>query len=233
MIELFANGIHQSAASFEIGDSALTLEKAYNNNLSFTYSSGRFFAEAGAYINYFHHYIYLKPDLAEIQQVTGAYPEFTYTQVNALFEGLDLSLTYHITNHLSLISKSSLVRAHNLTIHNWLVFVPSDRTDNSIRYTWDSIGHVRNVHIGIGNLAVARQTRVPPNSDYTAPPPGYDLWAADIGCSLPLGKHEIDVNLSVNNLTNIAYRDYLNRFRYYVDDLGRNVLLRVTVPFGK
>ena len=39
VIELFANGIHQSAASFEIGDSSLTLEKAYNNNLSFIYGS--------------------------------------------------------------------------------------------------------------------------------------------------------------------------------------------------
>ena len=233
VIELYANGIHQSAASFEIGDSSLTLEKAYNNNLAFTFSNSKLFVEFGTYVNYFHHYIYLKPDLTTITQVTGTYPVFNYTQVNALFEGLDLSLTYHITNHLSLISKSSLVRARNLTIHDWLVFVPSDRTDNSIRYTWDSIGHVRNVHIGIGNLAVARQTRVPPNSDYTAPPPGYDLWTADIGCSLPLGKHEMDINLSVANLTNVAYRDYLNRFRYYVDDLGRNVLLRVTVPFGK
>lgn len=230
VIELFANGIHQSAASFEIGDSTLTLEKAYNNNLSFTFHNPRFFVEAGAYVNYFHHYIYLKPDLTTITQATGSYPEFTYTQVNALFEGLDLSLTWKITDHLSFISKSSVVRARNLTIHDWLVFVPADRTDNSLRYTWDSIGHVRNFHLGIGNLAVARQTRVPPNSDYTPPPAGYDLWSADAGVSLPLGKKYIDINLSVTNLTNVAYRDYLNRFRYYINDLGRNVLLRVTVP---
>jgi len=231
VIELFADGIHQSAASWEIGDSSLTLEKAYNNNLSFNFNSSHLAVEVGAYINYFHHYIYLKPDLSYAQTATGAYPEFTYTQVNALFQGLDLSLTYKITDHLSFISKSSLVRARNLTIHNWLVFVPADRTDNSIRYTWDSVGHVRHFYIGIGNLGVAKQTRVPPNSDYTAPPAGYDLWAADAGCSLPLGKKYIDINLSVTNLTNVAYRDYLNRFRYYVDDLGRNVLLRVTVPF--
>jgi len=187
----------------------------------------------GGYINYFHHYIYLKPDLTYAQTSTGAYPEFTYTQVDALFQGVDLSITYHITHHLSFISTSSLVRAYNTTISNWLFFIPADRTDNSIRYTWDSIGRVRNFHLGVGNLAVARQTRVPPNSDYVSPPAGYDLWAADAGCSLPLGKKYIDINLSVTNLTNVAYRDYLNRFRYYVNDLGRNVLLRVTVPFGK
>lgn len=233
VIELFANGIHQSAASWEIGDSSLTLEKAYNNNLSFTFNSPRFVAEAGAYINYFHHYIYLKPDLSPVQTATGDFPAYTYTQVNALFQGLDLSLTWNITDHLSLISKSSVVRARNLTIHDWLVFVPADRSDNSIRYHWDSIGHIRNFHIGISNLGVAKQTRVPPNSDYVAPPAGYDLWGAEAGCSLPFFGKYIDLNIAVANLTNVAYRDYLNRFRYYMDDLGRNVVLRVVVPFGK
>ncbi|HUB60474.1 MAG TPA: TonB-dependent receptor plug domain-containing protein [Puia sp.] len=231
VIELFADGIHQSAASWEFGDSSLTLEKAYNNNLGFTYSTSKFVAEIGSYVNYFHHYIYLKPDLSVVQTATGAYPAFSYTQVNALFEGADLSVTYNFAPHFSLISKSSLVRAHNLTIHNWLVFIPADRTDNSIRYTWDSIGRVHNVHVGIDNLAVARQSRVPPNSDYVAPPAGYDLWALDAGCSLPFFKKGMDVNLAVTNLTNVSYRDYLNRFRYYMDDLGRNVVLRLRVPF--
>jgi len=231
VIELFADGIHQSAASWEFGDSSLTLEKAYNNNFSFTYSTSKFVAEVGSYVNYFHHYIYLKPDLTVVQTISGAFPAFSYTQVNALFEGVDLNITYNFAPHWSLISKSSLVRAHNLTFHDWLVFIPADRTDNSIRYTWDSIGKVHNFHIGIDNLAVAQQTRVPPNSDYVPPPPGYDLWAVDAGCSLPFFKKGIDLNVAVTNLTNVAYRDYLNRFRYYVDDLGRNVTVRLRVPF--
>ena len=231
VIELFANGIHQSAASFEIGDSSLTLEKAYNNNLSFLYGGKKIAVEAGFYINYFHHYIYLKPDSTPVQTIQGAFPAYTYTQVNALFHGLDLSVTYNITRHFTLISKTSIVRARNLDAHDWLVFIPADRTDNSIRYHWDSTGRFKNFFIGISNLAVARQTRVPPNSDYLPPPAGYDLWAADIGCSIPFFKKHIDVNLTVANLTNVAYRDYLNRFRYYVDDLDRNVSLRLMIPF--
>ncbi len=232
VIELFANGIHQSAASFEIGDSSLTLEKAYNNNLSFIYGSKKISVEAGFYINYFHHYIYLKPDSLPVQTIQGAFPAYSYTQVNALFHGVDLSITYNITNRFTFISKTSIVRARNLDTHDWLVFIPADRFDNSIRYHWDSVGRWKNFFIGISNLAVAKQTRVPPNSDYVAPPAGYDLWGAEIGCSIPFYKTQyIDVNLTVTNLTNVAYRDYLNRFRYYVDDLGRNVSLRIMVPF--
>ena len=231
VIELFANGIHQSAASFELGDSSLTLEKAYNNNLSFQFGGKKLAFEAGFYVNCFHHYIYLKPDSLPVQTIQGAFPAFTYTQVNALFEGMDLTITYNITNHLTLISKTSLVRAHNLTTNEWLVYIPADRYDNSLRYHWDSAGKWKNFFIGIGNLAVSKQFRVPPNSDYVPPPPGYDLWGAEAGCSLPFFKRFIDINLTVTNLTNVSYRDYLNRFRYYVNDLGRNVSLRVMVPF--
>jgi iron complex outermembrane receptor protein len=63
-------------------------------------------------------------------------------------------------------------------------------------------------------------------------PAGYMLWGAEAGCSLPIGHQHIDISLSVTNLTNVAYRDYLNLFRYYVDDLGRNISLRIKIPFG-
>lgn len=231
VIELFANGVHQSEASWEFGDSSLTLEQAYNNNLSFTFNSKKLSIEAGGYVNYFHHYIYAKPDLSYITTLEGSFPAFTYTQVNALFEGMDLSIHYNFAKNLTLISKTSIVRARNLTIHDWLINVPADRFDNSLRYEWPSIGKWKNIFIEGNNLVVAKQSRVPPNSDFAPPPAGYMLWGASAGFSAPLAKHELKISLSVTNLTNVNYRDYLNRFRYYFADLGRNVILRVIVPF--
>ena len=231
VIELFANGVHQSEAAWELGDSSLTLEKAYNNNLSFTFNSKKLIIEAGGYVNYFHHYIYAQPDLKYITTIEGTFPAFTYTQVNALFEGIDLSIDYTVAKNLTLISKTSIVRARNLTIHNWLIDVPADRFDNSLRYEWPSIGKWKNIFIEANNLIVAKQSRVPPNSDFAPPPAGYMLWGASAGFSAPLAKHELKISLSVTNLTNVDYRDYLNRFRYYFADLGRNVVLRVIVPF--
>jgi len=39
------------------------------------------------------------------------------------------------------------------------------------------------------------------------------------------------VDLSVQNLTNQLYKDYLNRFRYYTHDLGRSIQLRINYEF--
>ena len=231
VIELFANGVHQSAAAWEFGDSSLTLEQAYNNNLSFTYNDSHLIIEAGAYVNYFHHYIYAQPDLNYITTIQGTFPAFTYTQVNALFKGADLSINYTFAKNLTFISKTSIVRARNLTIHNWLIGVPADRFDNSLRYEWPAIGKWKHVFFEANNLIVAKQSRVPPNSDFASPPPGYMLWGASAGFSFPLAQRELKVSLAVTNLTNVDYRDYLDRFRYYFADLGRNIVLRLVVPF--
>lgn len=231
VIELFANGVHQSAASWEFGDSSLTLEEAYNNNLSFSFNSKNLLIEAGGYVNYFHHYIYVQPDLSYITTIEGTFPAFTYKQVNALFEGIDLTVNYTFVKNFTLISKTSIVRARNLAIHDWLINVPADRFDNSLRYEWPAVGKWKNIFIEANNLVVAKQSRVPPNSDFASPPPGYMLWGASAGFSAPFAKHELKISLAVTNLTNVDYRDYLNQFRYYFADLGRNVVLRVIVPF--
>ncbi len=230
VIELFANGIHQSAASFEHGDTSLTLEKAYNTSASVKYNTNNFEAEIGVYVNYFNHYIYLKPDSVPVETIQGTFPTYTYTQVNALFKGIDFNFTYSFLKHFSLISKTSIVRARNLTINDWLINIPADRFDNTLKYQLKGWGKIKDFYIGINNLAVPKQTRVPPKSDYVSPPPGYVLWAADAGCSIPWANNYFDVSVSVTNLTNVAYRDYLNRFRYFIDDLGRNISLRIKVP---
>jgi iron complex outermembrane recepter protein len=183
------------------------------------------------YANYFHHYIYAQPDLNFITTIEGSFPAFSYKQVNALFEGLDLSINYVIAKNLSLISKTSIVRARNLAIHDWLIDVPADRFDNRIRYEWPAIGKWEHVFVEASNLSVARQTRVPPNSDFASPPAGYSLWGASAGFSAPFAKHEMKISLSVTNLANADYKDYLDRFRYYFAGPGRDVVLRIILPF--
>jgi iron complex outermembrane receptor protein len=46
------------------------------------------------------------------------------------------------------------------------------------------------------------------------------------------GEQSVRFGVSVNNLFNTRYRDYMNRLRYYSDELGRNIVFRITVPLS-
>ncbi|HVZ95933.1 MAG TPA: TonB-dependent receptor [Chitinophagaceae bacterium] len=248
VLELYADGIHQAAAVWERGDSALNVEKAYNTSIAVRYETRHFNAELGIYANYFGNYIYAKPDSLPAYTAAGQFPSFNYTQIrDALFTGTDFTFDYSFLRHFTLTSKTSLLRARNLNTREWIIDVPPDRYDNSLRYQWDSLGRWKNVYVNLGNIVVDRQTRTPPRimpeegqsltkpeqvyNKLIAAPGGYMLWNAEVGCSIPLHQSNIDISLSVTNLTNTVYRDYLDIFRYYIDGLGRSFILRIKIPF--
>ena len=73
------------------------------------------------------------------------------------------------------------------------------------------------------------QQRFIPNDfiDYLAPPRQYFLTNLNFSTDLYLAKKPITVGASVYNLLNINYRDYMNRFRYFSDETGRNFVVRL------
>lgn len=242
--ELYANGLHQSAVAYERGNPNLQAEQAFNGNLALVYEGKRLSAEIGVYNNLIHNYIYLKPDSVPTIRQRGAFPAYSYEQVRAVFRGLDATLSYKLTERLTLTSKTSLLWAYDRTNQNYLVLVPPNRTDNSLRYNLPTkASRLSGLYVQVSGLAVARQNRVPAVSsevregvpvfrgDFAAPPPGYFLVGAEAGLNLTFGKQPLSVILTGSNLLNTAYRDYLNRFRYFADEPGRNVSIKLKTNF--
>lgn len=231
--ELYSDGVHHGAAAYEQGDSTLVPEKAFNSIASLKYVKGKLSVELGGYINYISNYIYLKPQPEPILTIRGAFPYFKYNQTNAIFKGIDATVAWEIVNHLKLTSKLSYLRVYDIKNEGYLVMIPPNRWDNQLRYEWAHTGKISNTFVSLGNLWVARQKRVPPNSDFLAPPPAYSLWNIQAGGSVHFSdKREMEISLSCQNLLNTAYRDYMDRFRYYADEMGRQVSLRVRFKFG-
>ena len=68
--------------------------------------------------------------------------------------------------------------------------------------------------------------------DVSTPPPAYHLMNLTAGTSFALGDvTKLDLNLKITNLFDTSYRDYLNRLRYYSDDLGRNLLVQLKINY--
>ncbi len=231
--ELLSQGIHQSAVAYEIGNPDLHSERALNFNTSVHYQSERLHAELGLYNNIIDGYIFLKPNLEFIHTVRGSYPTYTYTQVNAIFRGIDFTATCAILDSLSITTKMSLLYAWNKSINDYLQQIPPNRFESSFRYGFRNTGVMRQPYISIAGIYTARQNRVPANSDYLVAPDGYVLINIDFGFTILAGRQVVNINLIANNLLNKAYRDYMDRFRYFADETGRNYTLRVNIPFGK
>lgn len=229
-IELFANGVHQGASRWEVGDPNLKTESAVNNNLSFRYKIPRLDIEAGIYANFFRNYIYILRD-SIVQTIAGVYPEYKYKQTpRALFTGLDFTADYEFLTGLHLVSKVSLVRGRNQSGNDWLIYIPADRFDNSLKWETENLGKIIHPFIQAGNLSVLRQSRYPANVSEPPPPPGYNLWNAAIGGTIHINWLPVEISLRGTNLMNKEYKDYLNLFRFYNHDPGRNVILQLRIP---
>ena len=229
--ELYGKGVHQSAASFEIGDSTLKSERALNFSISNVWESERFRFELGIYRNAINNFIYLKPLLNPVLTISGAYPSFAQTQVNALFSGIDADYRFTLFKGLKIGGKMSLIKGFNQTIKDYLVFTPANRAEIYTQLEGNSNERGVKPYLKISFMGVAKQNYVPVNSDYTAPPNAYSLFNFDAGLSIGK-KHPVDLGFSIYNILNTSYRDYLNRFRYFSDEQGRSFAIRINVPFN-
>ncbi len=229
--ELFMNGVHQSAAAYEMGDVNLKVEKANNFSSSLKLTHDKIHAELGVYSNTIHNFIYSQPTLQSVVLISGTYPLFRYTQANVVFKGIDLNMTVPLLKKWTYYSKTALIWAYNKSINDYLIYTPANRTEHGVKYTLSNFGKIKNGYLTLSDASVAQQTRVPANSDYTAPPAAYNLLNAEAGFDLLLNKTLITFSLRGLNLMNTVYRDYLNRFRYYSPETGRNILLQIKITF--
>jgi iron complex outermembrane recepter protein len=229
--ELFSNGLHHGSASYEVGNSNLDAERAHNGNLSFSIAYPRFKMELTGYYYYIQNFIYLKPTLEPVLTIRGAFPGFEYTPANVDIKGADLDMDIYLTKKLVLTSKTSVLFAWNYTQNDYLINMPPFRFDNELSYNFKNTRSMKNMFISAGVLAVTKQTMVPAHSDYTTPPEAYALIGLNAGIDFIIKKVQtVSVSLSVTNLLDNPYRDYLNRFRYFSNEMGRNVVLKIKIP---
>ncbi len=233
--ELFSSGLHHGAARIEIGDNSLQPEKAYSLNIETAYNvPDKLHVEFSMYSQYINDFIYLKPD-ADILTIRGYFKSFKYTQTNAWLNGADASVRYNITKPIEVNLKASFLFARDVQQKDWLILMPADRISGGIKYTFNLSKTFQDVHIGVDGRYIFRQWRVPANFDqidYPRPPADYLVMDAEAGVTIMQSGHPIYFSITVMNALNQQYRDYLDAFRYFINQPGTNVVLRLRVPFN-
>lgn len=236
--ELFSDGLHHSAARIELGD--LRIQKETSNRVSgtYTYKVEKASIHVEGFFNHIKDFIYLEPTGVETT-IRGSFPVWEHKQINATLYGIDLDVSHFINNQLTFQNKSSFIKGKDLSSDRALIDIPSFKTVNIIRYTNEKWS---NFHAELQSEWVLRQNEFPNNNfevfiprtnsfvllDISTPPPAYHVLNFRSGFDLTLFK-EIPVNVAftINNVLNTSYREYLNRLRYFADELGRNFMIQL------
>ncbi|MEZ4804449.1 MAG: TonB-dependent receptor [Bacteroidia bacterium] len=224
--ELYANGLHQGIASFEKGDSGLRLERSYSQSLNYVYSYRKFKIESEWFYQYINGFINLIPSKTFALTVRGAYPIFVYKQTNAELYGMRFKTSYEFNKHFATGLEYNFLYGNDLTNKTPLQQMPPFNGTFKITYTR------KNIETTLRVQHTAEQTRYVAESDFLAPPPAYTLFGLDLKWNTRINKQDIQIALNIDNLGNQAYRNYLNRFRYFTDEQGINFRFHIQIPIN-
>lgn len=242
--ELFADGLHHSAAILEKGDMRLQNENGNQFNLIAT---AKFNVLQGLDVSVNPYYFYTKNF---INQVPSGYQNtqwgnfiiWQYQQIDSRMFGVDLDLSLKITDHLKYKASGSYVYGQDITHNVPLILMVPPNFSNTIEFSqtkWN------NFFVSLNNTTFLQQKRFPEynidvqlfnnqgeayyqNVDISTPPKGYSLWNLQAGFDVA---KNFGVQFSVRNAFNKSYRDYLNRLRHFSDEMGRSFILSLKYQF--
>lgn len=238
--EQYINGTAPSFPVLALGDPSLGPETSWSLSGTLQLQTEWVSAEVSAYGSYIDDYIYFAPELDQDGQpiideiIRGAFPRFSHRAVNALLYGGELGLTMRF-GPVDVDLQGALVRGQDVTRDAPLVFVPPDRGRVAVTYHPPDFGPLEDNYFKVDVGVVAEQTRFDPKADLAPPPGGYALLGAAAGTAFGsslTGVQRLRVSVEVSNLLNKRYRDYTSLLRYYADEPGLQVFLRIGAVLG-
>ena len=227
VFELFANGVHEGTLRYEVGDSNLVPELATNIQSSLKYVSSHFIGEISVYNNHISNYIFPN-ETSRIDSKSG-FHIYDVTQANARIRGIDASLQVEATKWLTFNGGYSMLRGDNLAIHSPLPYMPANHGRIGFRLSRTKWGTFEEPYFSLHTTIYAKQTRLAANEPETA---GYALVDFSTGSNVHVGKTALQLNLIVTNLFNKAYIDHLSTYRDFALNPGRNIVLKIKIPFN-
>lgn len=199
-----------------------------------------------AYSHYIANFIYDHP-VAVIGTIRGPMPVFILDQANAWFVGADLTWEKRWSDSFQGTWGINYLWSCNLEKNEALINQPPVTTSYKLVWKMKAPGKLKSSQISIKSSYTFTQFQAPrtvkpdelinglvivtPTSeifDFRDAPFGYFLL--DIAWKFRL--KQFGASLSVQNIFNTRYRNYLNDMRYFADEPGRNFLFTINYMFN-
>ena len=218
--ELYTEGPHLAAYSFEVGNPNLHSETGRGAELFLEYHTDFGHIKGTLFRSDFSGYIF--PRNTGNMNYRTLLPIYQYTGMDAFFFGAELEGHTSLGEHWSGRIAGSYVRAGLKTDNSPLPRIPPLRGKLELQYSRDRItlgGTVR---------GAAPQTRV---DRFEEPTDGYVVFDLLGQYMIPTGNLIHGITLSVENLSDAVYRKHLSRVKEIMPEAGRNIRLNYKVYF--
>ena len=237
--ELFSEGLHHSAASIELGDIRFSPEVSHKASATWTKKTGRTTLEIHPYAQWIDGFMLLVPTGA-MQTIRGHFQVWEYRQTKASIWGIDLDVGHQWHEHWRSAHQVSWLHGSDTARNEPLMMMPPPTINHQL--AWNKGGWSWNLEY----QWTAEQNRFPKYNiavfiptenrtvdlDLSTPPSAYGLWHTRLEYQVKKqGNLQPKVGISIRNATNLNYRNYLNRLRFYADDLGRSIQLYTILKF--
>ena len=214
--ELFANGFHAAAGTFDVGNTALTPEKSLGLETGLRAQTRRTFAQLNAYYNRIDQYI--RPVAVGAEDVDGtAVPLVNYRQDDAALYGLEGQVETQLPHHLVAGVMGDFTRATLRDGSENLPYIPAGRVGASLRFDngrWSAGGDARRV---FAQTHVSGDALDIPTTAYTL------LNVNVVWLFSAAGSTVHSLTFRADNLLDAQYRDATSRIKRFAYNPGRNL----------
>ena len=240
--ELFSEGLQQSAAQFQLG--SLTFDQETSNKVSVTFerSEDIWSFNITPYANFVDDFLLLEPTNI-ITTLRGAFQVWEYRQTQARLLGIDWNTEVRLHKNVVFNNQFSIVKGQDISLDRALIDIPAANLRNGITF---SKPEWKNLKVYVESYFVFEQNEFPDNNfeafipqtqstvlvDISTPPPSYHLINVQTGIDFNVFNASVlHLALNINNIFDTSYREYLNSFRFYADEPGRNIQLQVKINY--
>jgi iron complex outermembrane receptor protein len=242
--EFFSDGLHHSTGVIELGDLALKKEQSVKFSTTVQKKWRSFSLEINPYVSKVRNYMFLRPTDFETT-IRGTFPVWEYQQTRAIISGIDFQSHWNLSEQWQHFFALAYVNGYDVKNSEPLIDIPPLNINNKIRFSkkeWSQLA------LELKSELVLRQNQFPNNNfttdvivnndfvpvvvDISTPPKGYQLWHfySEIKFKT-FSKTNTTLAFSVQNILNTTYRDYLNRQRFFADEMGRNFQIQLKINY--
>lgn len=231
--ELYSEGPHLAAYSYEIGNPNLDAERGLGTELFIRYRSGSFNAEIAGYRNKFQNYLYPR-DTGEQSVSNPALNNYQFVGAEAEFYGFELSGNAQILRRINVGGNLSYTQADRSVSEDEQSVTGYDGDMRPLPMIPPLQGSVY-ARFNQGNFTVSgrvvmtgEQTRL---GDFETKTEGYTLLNASLQYRIDHAQLLHTITLSGKNLLNTTYRNHLSRIKDVFPEPGRSVSLLYRIYF--